>query len=105
MASAYRPGLYLEVRKQTHNGMDVTTLTETLTTPPAVSQVVKQLSSWFNNASEQFDSAVMPRERVRNVQAHDHAVLVIADSIYAFYAGRHQGSDIDGAVISCACIV
>ena len=30
-----------------------------------MSQIVKQLSSWFTNASEQFDSAVMPRERVR----------------------------------------
>lgn len=26
-------------------------------------QVVQQLSTWFNTASEQFDSAVMPRER------------------------------------------
>ncbi|KAL0055238.1 hypothetical protein WJX82_009200 [Trebouxia sp. C0006] len=26
-------------------------------------QVVQQLSTWFNTASEQFDSAIMPRER------------------------------------------
>ena len=72
-----------------------------------MSQVVKQLSSWFNNASEQFDSAVMPRERVRNLQAHDHAVRVlnIAESNYTCCAGRHKGSDIDGAVLSCACVV